>query len=66
MDYLTTTEIAEKWKITRRRVNVLCDEGRIEGAIKKGTMWLIPQSAEKPIDGRSLRYSVSKISKSNS
>lgn len=57
MDYLTTTEVAEKWKITRRRVTVLCDEGRIEGAVKKGTMWLIPQNAKKPIDGRSMRYS---------
>lgn len=60
MEYLTTTEVAEKWKITRRRVTVLCDEGRIEGAVKKGTMWLIPQNTKKPIDGRSMRYSESK------
>ena len=57
MEYLTTAEVAEKWKISRRRVNVLCDEGRIKGAIKKGKFWLIPANANKPVDGRSLRYS---------
>jgi hypothetical protein len=52
MDFLTTTEISEKWGISRRRVVVLCDEGRIEGAIQKGSMWLIPEGAQKPLDGR--------------
>lgn len=56
MEYLITAEIAENWKITRRRVTVLCVEGRIEGAIQKGTMWLIPESAKKPADGRMARY----------
>ncbi len=55
MEYLTTNEAAEKWEITRRRVNVLCDEGRIDGAIKKGKIWLIPESSLKPNDGRCLR-----------
>ncbi len=31
MNYLTTAEAAEKWGISRRRVNVLCNEGRIIG-----------------------------------
>ena len=52
MNYLTTTEIAEKWGITRRRIVVLCNEGRIKGAIKKGSMWLIPENAVKPFDKR--------------
>jgi len=52
MDYLTTSETAEIWNITRRRVNVLCCEGRIEGAIKKGKIWLIPDNAKKPVDSR--------------
>ncbi len=54
MEYLTVKEIAEKWGISGRRVNLLCNEGRIEGAEKKGFMWLIPKDAEKPAD---LRYS---------
>ena len=56
MEYLTTAEVAEKWNISRRRVNVLCDEGRIKGALKKGKFWLIPANVKKPVDGRSIRY----------
>ncbi len=54
MEYLTVKEIDEKWGISGRRVNLLCNEGRIEGTEKKGFMWLIPKDAEKPAD---LRYS---------
>lgn len=52
MEYLTTVEISEKWNITSRRIGVLCAEGRVKGAIKKGKMWLIPADAEKPADAR--------------
>lgn len=54
MEYLTTSEIAKVWGITSRRVQILCKEGRIEGAIFKG-IWLIPDSAKKPIDPRKER-----------
>lgn len=56
MDYLTTAEVAKKWGITRRRVVVLCTESRINGAVQKGKIWLIPDDAKKPIDGRQIRY----------
>ncbi len=52
MELLTTKEISEKWNISARRVAVLCEEGRIEGAAKKGKTWLIPSDASKPEDGR--------------
>lgn len=52
MEYLTTVEMSEKWNITSRRIGVLCVEGRIEGAIKKGKTWLIPVDTEKPADAR--------------
>lgn len=52
MDYSTTSEMAEKWDISRRRVTLLCSQGRIEGAILKGNTWLIPENAEKPDDPR--------------
>ena len=42
MEYLTTSEIAKIWGITARRVQILCKEGRVEGAINKG-IWLIPE-----------------------
>ncbi|GHU79052.1 DNA-binding protein [Clostridia bacterium] len=52
MDYLTVKEAGEKWNITGRMVMYYCEAGRIPGAEKKGNLWLIPASAEKPIDGR--------------
>lgn len=52
MEYLTTVEMSKRWNISSRRIGVLCTEGRIEGVIKKGKMWLIPADAEKPIDRR--------------
>ena len=52
MEYLTVKEIAEKWGISGRRVTLLCNEGRIKGAEKKGFMWLIPKDAKKPVDLR--------------
>lgn len=55
MEYLTTSEAAEKWGITRRRVSKLCQDGRIEGAVLKGKTWLVPAAAEKPIDNRRVK-----------
>lgn len=52
MEYLTTTEMSTKWNISSRRIGILCTEGRIDGVIKKGKMWLIPKDAKKPEDGR--------------
>lgn len=52
MEYLTTVEMSEIWNITSRRIGVLCSEGRVEGAIKKGKTWLIPANAKKPADAR--------------
>ncbi|MBR5384444.1 MAG: DNA-binding protein [Bacteroidales bacterium] len=55
MELLTTTQMAEKWDISRRRVTTLCKEGRIEGAMLRGNTWLIPDDAEKPDDIRRVR-----------
>lgn len=55
MDYLTVKEMGEKWGVTSRMVTMYCVAGRIEGAIKKGNLWLIPQNAKKPADGRKNR-----------
>ena len=52
MGYLTTSEIAEKWGISRRRVTTLCRNGRLEGAILKGKTWLVPEDVIKPVDLR--------------
>ena len=52
MEYLTTPEVAIKWNMSRRRVSKLCADGRIIGAVQKGNTWLIPEDAQKPLDGR--------------
>ena len=52
MEYLTATELSKVWNISTRRIGVVCTEGRVDGAIKKGKMWLIPDTAQKPADAR--------------
>ena len=51
-EYLTIKETAEKWKLTTRRVQKMCSDGKIEGAIKFGRDWAIPKDAPRPLDGR--------------
>ncbi len=50
--YLKIREAAEKWGISERRINELCLEGRLEGAVKFGNTWAIPDDLEKPDDAR--------------
>lgn len=50
--YLSAQEISESWGITKRRVQNLCVNDRIPGAIRIGNMWAIPSDAVKPKDGR--------------
>lgn len=52
MEYLSVRQVAEKWEISRRRVQTLCSEGRIPGAVRIGSYWAVPQDAEKPLDAR--------------
>lgn len=56
MEYKSAAQIAAKWGISDRRVRILCEEGKIDGVIRKGRAWLIPADAKKPLDGRSTRY----------
>ena len=52
MDFITSAEAADKWNISQRRVAIYCKEGRIEGAVLKGRMWMLPSDAKKPSDPR--------------
>ena len=52
MDYMTLKEASEKWGVTPRQINYLCAGGRIPGAVKMATIWLIPKEAEQPMDRR--------------
>lgn len=56
VEYLSTAEISKIWNVSPRRVQILCKEGRVEGAVFKG-VWLIPAEAKKPEDPRKTRRS---------
>ena len=50
--YATVNEIAEKWGLKARTVQIMCANGRIDGAVKFGRDWAIPVGAERPTDKR--------------
>ncbi len=52
MEYMSCAEAAEKWGISERRVQKLCEASRIPDAVKFSRVWLIPKDAEKPLDAR--------------
>lgn len=52
MEYLSITQTSEKWGLSKRRIQVLCQDGRLSGAMKVGSYWAIPADAEKPKDER--------------
>ncbi len=56
MELMSAKEAADKWGISQRRVAILCSEGRIAQAQMIGNSWIIPITAEKPIDARITRY----------
>ncbi|WP_303002186.1 DNA-binding protein [Dialister invisus] len=55
LDYISVKSAAEKWNISERRVQKLCEENRIEGVQRFGHVWLIPKLAKKPCDPRKAR-----------
>lgn len=50
--YVTVKEIDDKWSLKVRTVQIMCANGRIEGAVKFGRDWAIPADAKKPTDKR--------------
>lgn len=56
MKYIDVSQAAKKWGLSDRRIRYLCNEGRIDGAIKMGWSWTIPEDTPRPRDGRVLRH----------
>ena len=52
MEYKSIREKADEWGISKRRIQVLCSENRIEGAVRIGYSWAIPANEKKPEDAR--------------
>ena len=55
MEYIRVSDVAERWGISVHRVQELCKNGKIEGAVRFGRDWMIPENAQKPTDGRKKR-----------
>lgn len=52
MQYITAAQAAEKWELTVRRVQDLCRNHLIHGAVRWGRDWMIPADAHRPVDRR--------------
>lgn len=52
MEYLTVRETAKKWGMSIRMVNYYLNTGRVDGAVRKMSEWLIPRTAKRPADLR--------------
>lgn len=52
MELMSVKQTAEKWGVSPRRIQILCNENRIPGAQRIGYSWVIPASAKKPADAR--------------
>jgi excisionase family DNA binding protein len=52
MNYMTIKEAAEKWGLSERRVQEICELKKIPGITKFGRAWAIPENAVKPADQR--------------
>lgn len=52
MNYMTIKEASEKWGLSERRIQEICNLGIIPGVIKFGREWAIPKDAERPQDRR--------------
>ena len=52
MGYITLKQAAELWNISERRIRRLIQENRINGALKIGNAWNIPEETSKPMDKR--------------
>lgn len=56
MEYIDVRRAAGVWGVPERRVTALCRDGRIPGAKKSGKLWLIPDTASKPLDARTKAF----------
>lgn len=52
LDYISVQQASDKWEISKRRIQKLCEENRINGAVRFGRAWAIPKEAKKPLDAR--------------
>lgn len=49
---MTVQQAAEKWGVSVRYVQAMCKNGKIPDVQKFGLNWMLPDEAQKPLDGR--------------
>lgn len=49
MKYLSVREVAEIWEVSEAMIRKYCTQKRIPGAKQKGGVWVIPETAKKPV-----------------
>lgn len=52
MEFLPIQDYSNIWDISKRRIQILCKEGRVPGAKMIGNMWVIPEGSDRPNDAR--------------
>ena len=52
MEFITVKQAAERWELSERRLQTMCNDGVIPGVVKFGHAWAIPENAVKPEDKR--------------
>lgn len=52
MDYVSIKQLSEKWGISTRRIQILCRDGCIPGAMRIASTWVVPADVQKPKDAR--------------
>ena len=46
--YVKVDEMAKRWDVSVRQVQLLCQNGKIKDASKFGNAWAIPENTPKP------------------
>ncbi len=52
MNFISVKDASNKFNISERRIQKLCEENRISGCTRVSGIWLIPDNAQKPADER--------------
>lgn len=52
MNFISVKDASNKFNISERRIQKLCEENRISGCTRVSGIWLIPDDAKKPADER--------------
>ena len=52
MEYISVQQAAEKWGVSVRRIQQICEADIIPGVKRFSRIWMIPEDAIKPADKR--------------